>query len=201
MIDVALAMEHLHHGLTTPIVHCDLKPDNVLLDEDMVAHVGDFGIAKLFGEGEYIAQTKTLATIGYMALEYGMEGIVSAKGDVYSYGIMLMEVFTRKKPTGKMFEGEMSLKSWVSDMILQGHGGSILLAMDSNLIGSESEDVNFTVKEQCVLLVLSLAMDCLKDQPNERINMKDASARLRKIRTVFLANNGKGLKGKDICQD
>ncbi|THG18661.1 hypothetical protein TEA_005340 [Camellia sinensis var. sinensis] len=201
MIDVALAMEHLHHGLTTPIVHCDLKPDNVLLDEDMVAHVGDFGIAKLFGEGEYIAQTKTLATIGYMAPEYGMEGIVSTKGDVYSNGIMLMEVFTRKKPTGKMFEGEMSLKSWVSDMILQGHGGSILLAMDSNLIGSESEDVNFTVKEQCVLLVLSLAMDCLKDQPNERINMKDASARLRKIRTVFLANNGKGLKGKDICQD
>ncbi|XP_028059948.1 LRR receptor-like serine/threonine-protein kinase EFR [Camellia sinensis] len=201
MIDVALAMEHLHHGLTTPIVHCDLKPDNVLLDEDMVAHVGDFGIAKLFGEGEYIAQTKTLATIGYMAPEYGMEGIVSAKGDVYSYGIMLMEVFTRKKPTDEMFEGEMSLKSWVSDMILQGHGGSILLAMDSNLIGSESEDVNFTVKEQCVLSVLSLAMDCLKDQPNERINMKDASARLRKIRTVFLANNGKGLKGKDICQD
>ncbi|CAL5414436.1 unnamed protein product [Camellia sinensis] len=201
VIDVALAMEHLHHGLTTPIVHCDLKPDNVLLDEDMVAHVGDFGIAKLFGEGEYIAQTKTLATIGYMAPEYGMEGIVSAKGDVYSYGIMLMEVFTRKKPTDEMFEGEMSLKSWVSDMILQGHGGSILLAMDSNLIGSESEDVNFTVTEQCVLSVLSLAMDCLKDQPNERINMKDASARLRKIRTVFLANNGKGLKGKDTCQD
>ncbi|KAL7176488.1 hypothetical protein ACSBR2_029924 [Camellia fascicularis] len=201
MIDVALAMEHLHHGLTTPIVHCDLKPDNVLLDEDMVAHVGDFGIAKLFGEGECIAQTKTLATIGYMAPEYGREGIVSAKGDVYSYGIMLMEVFTRKKPTDEMFEGEMSLKSWVSDMILQGHGGSILLAMDSNLIGSESEDVNFTVKEQCVLSVLSLAMDCLKDQPNERINMKDASARLQKITTVFLANNRKGLKGKDICQD
>ncbi|KAL7208838.1 hypothetical protein ACSBR1_030547 [Camellia fascicularis] len=172
MIDVALAMEYLHHSLTTPIVHCDLKPDNVLLDEDMVAHVGDFGIAKLFGEGKCIAQTKTLATIGYMAPEYGMEGIVSTKGDVYSYGIMLME-----------------------------DGGSTLLAMDSNLIGSESEDVNFSAKEQCVLSVLSIAMECLKDQPYERINMKDASARLQKKQTVFLANNEKGWKDKDICQD
>ncbi|KAL7176489.1 hypothetical protein ACSBR2_029925 [Camellia fascicularis] len=200
MIDVALAMEYLHHSLTTPIVHCDLKPDNVLLDEDMVAHVGDFGIAKLFGEGKCIAQTKTLATIGYMAPEYGMEGIVSTKGDVYSYGIMLMEVFTRKKPTDEMFEGETSLKSWVSETILQ-EGGSTLLAMDSNLIGNGSEDVNFSAKEQCVLSVLSLAMDCLKDQPNETINMKDVAARLQKIRTVFLANNGKGWKDKDICQD
>ncbi|KAL7208837.1 hypothetical protein ACSBR1_030546 [Camellia fascicularis] len=129
-----------------------------------------------------------------------MEGIVSTKGDVYSYGIMLMEVFTRKKPTDEMFEGETSLKSWVSETILQ-EGGSTLLAMDSNLIGNGSEDVNFSAKEQCVLSVLSLAMDCLKDQPNETINMKDVAARLQKIRTVFLANNGKGWKDKDICQD
>lgn len=67
MLDVAFAVEYLRHRLATPIVHCDLKPSNVLLDADMVARVGDFGIAKLFGEGEYIAQTKTLATIGYMA--------------------------------------------------------------------------------------------------------------------------------------
>ncbi|CAL5417329.1 unnamed protein product [Camellia sinensis] len=176
MIDVALAMEYLHHGLTTPIVHCDLKLDNDLPDEDMVSHIGDFGIAKLFGEGKCIAQTKTLAIIGYMAPEYGMEGIVFTKGDVYSYGIMLMEVLTRKKPTDEMFEGETSLKSWVSESILQ-EGGSTLLAMDSNLIGSESKDVNFCAKGQCVLSVLSLAMGCLQDPPYERINMKDALAK------------------------
>ncbi|KAL2550769.1 LRR receptor-like serine/threonine-protein kinase EFR [Forsythia ovata] len=60
------------------------EPSNVLLDEDMVAHVSDFGIAKLFDEGESTAQTKTLAAIGYMAPEYGTEGIVSTSGDVYS---------------------------------------------------------------------------------------------------------------------
>ena len=67
MIDVALAMEYLHHSCSTPIVHCDLKPSNILLDEDFGGHVGDFGIAKLLGEEESMRKTQTLATIGYMA--------------------------------------------------------------------------------------------------------------------------------------
>ncbi|KAL2538738.1 Leucine-rich repeat protein kinase family protein [Forsythia ovata] len=66
-IDVALALEYLHHGLTFTVLDCDLKPTNVLLDQDMVGHIDDFGIAKLFGQGESIVQTKTLETIGYMA--------------------------------------------------------------------------------------------------------------------------------------
>ncbi|KAB1228157.1 LRR receptor-like serine/threonine-protein kinase FLS2 [Morella rubra] len=67
MIDVAAALEYLHFGNPAPIVHCDLKPNNVLLDEDMVAHVADFGIAKLLGDGDSLSQTMTLTTIGYMA--------------------------------------------------------------------------------------------------------------------------------------
>jgi LRR receptor-like serine/threonine-protein kinase FLS2 len=67
MIDVASALEYLHHGSSIPVVHCDLKPTNVLLDENMVAHVSDFGIAKLMDEGQSITHTKTLATIGYLA--------------------------------------------------------------------------------------------------------------------------------------
>ncbi|KAI9072556.1 hypothetical protein K1719_045487 [Acacia pycnantha] len=102
MIDVALALEYLHHGSPTLVVHCDIKPSNVLLDKDMVAHLGDFGISKLFTRRQLEIYTKTLATIGYMAPEYGLNGVVSAKGDVFSYGILLMEVFTRKKPTDEM---------------------------------------------------------------------------------------------------
>jgi LRR receptor-like serine/threonine-protein kinase FLS2 len=67
MIDVASTLEYLHYGYSTPIVHCDLKPTNILLDEDMVAHVANFGIAKLLGDGDSMMRTMTLATIGYMA--------------------------------------------------------------------------------------------------------------------------------------
>jgi LRR receptor-like serine/threonine-protein kinase FLS2 len=66
-INVASALEYLHYGYSIPIVHCDLKPNNILLDEDLVAHVADFGIAKLLGDGDSMMQTMTLATIGYMA--------------------------------------------------------------------------------------------------------------------------------------
>ncbi|CAN4084245.1 unnamed protein product [Withania somnifera] len=67
MADVAYALEYLHHGCSIPIIHCDLKPSNVLLDKDMVGHLTDFGIAKLLTEEESIAHTKTFATIGYIA--------------------------------------------------------------------------------------------------------------------------------------
>ena len=67
MHDVALALEYLHHSQSEPIVHCDLKPSNVLLDEDMVTYVGDFGIAKILVQGKTKTQTKTLGTVGYIA--------------------------------------------------------------------------------------------------------------------------------------
>ncbi|XP_060671039.1 LRR receptor-like serine/threonine-protein kinase FLS2 [Ziziphus jujuba] len=67
MIDVASALEYLHHDYSEPVVHCDIKPSNILLDGDMVAHVADFGITKMLGKNALMTQTKTLATIGYMA--------------------------------------------------------------------------------------------------------------------------------------
>ncbi|RVW25346.1 putative LRR receptor-like serine/threonine-protein kinase [Vitis vinifera] len=116
MIDVASALEYLHHDCLSLVVHCDLKPGNVLLDNNMVAHVADFGIARLLTETESMQQTKTLGTIGYMASEDGSDGIVSTKGDVYSYGILLMEVFARKKPMDEMFTGDVTLKTWVESL-------------------------------------------------------------------------------------
>ncbi|XP_041018072.1 probable LRR receptor-like serine/threonine-protein kinase At3g47570 [Juglans microcarpa x Juglans regia] len=67
MIGIALALEYLHHDQSEPVVHCDLKPNNILLDEDMVAHVSDFGLAKILIENKDTTQTKTLGTLGYIA--------------------------------------------------------------------------------------------------------------------------------------
>ncbi|KAL2538936.1 putative LRR receptor-like serine/threonine-protein kinase [Forsythia ovata] len=194
-IDVALALEYLHHGLTFTVLHCDLKPSNVLLDQDMVGHVGDFGIAKLFGQGESIAQTKTLSTIGYMAPEYGSEGIVSTSGDVYSFGIMLLEMYTRKKPTDAMFGEKMSLKSWVSQSLGE---NKIIEVVDANLL--RREDTNFSAKEQCLLSILALAMECLINSPMERTSMREVVARLEKIKMTFLrtTKDAKDGNGKQI---
>ncbi|ESR34642.1 hypothetical protein CICLE_v10004386mg [Citrus x clementina] len=180
MIDVALALEYLHFGHSTPIVHCDLKPSNVLLDEDMVAHLSDFGISKLLSrDDQFVMRTQTLATIGYMAPEYGVDGQVSVKSDVYSYGIMLMETFTKKKPTDEIFVAELSLKRWVNDLLPV----SLMEVMDINLlIGDER---HFAAKEQCVLSILRLALECAVQSPEERINAKDIVTRLWKIRDKF----------------
>ncbi|KAM7515156.1 hypothetical protein LguiA_004739 [Lonicera macranthoides] len=170
MIDIASALEYLHHGQTTPILHCDMKPSNVLLDKDMTAHVCDFGIAKLLGEDEFMAQTKTLATIGYMAPEYIREGIVSTKVDVYSYGILLMETFTRKKPIDEMFSDNLTMRNWVYEASLS----SIVHVVDANLIGQEDED--FLPKKECASSVLHLALDCSTSIPTQRISMEDVVA-------------------------
>ncbi|WJX65966.1 hypothetical protein P8452_50571 [Trifolium repens] len=183
MIDVASALEYLHHGSTFPVVHCDLKPSNVLLDENMVAHVSDFGIAKLMDEGQSKAQTNTLATIGYLAPEYGSSGIVSVKGDVYSYGIMLMEIFTRKKPTDEMFVEELSLKTWISRSL----PNSIMDVLDSNLVQQNGEQIDDILTYMSS--IFGLALNCCEDSPEARINMVDFTASLIKIKTLVLGVN------------
>ncbi|KAG8369582.1 hypothetical protein BUALT_Bualt14G0028700 [Buddleja alternifolia] len=182
-IDVALALEHLHHGHTFPIVHCDIKPSNILLDEDMTAHVADFGLSKLFDEGEVVIQTNTLATIGYTAPEYGSEGKVSTNGDVYSYGILLLEIFTGKKPTNNMFSEEMSLKDWVNEALQKNAINEVVVP---GLL--TREDRPFLAKEQCGSSVFRLAIECLAFSPEERINMIQIVAVLEKIKTIFLAS-------------
>ncbi|PIN07251.1 Serine/threonine protein kinase [Handroanthus impetiginosus] len=177
MTDLACAIEYLHHGYATPVVHCDVKPSNVLLDDAMVAQVSDFGIAKLVNAEDNVALTRTLATFGYMAPEYGFEGLVSTKCDVYSFGIVLMETFTRKRPTDDMFTGGLSLRGWIYDT----YPHSLSHVLDATLLNT-NKDKNV----ECISLIMKLALDCSSELPGERINIKDALTTLQKIKKQFL---------------
>ncbi|MED6132354.1 hypothetical protein PIB30_018380 [Stylosanthes scabra] len=179
MIDVAEAMDYLHNGGSVPIIHCDLKPSNILLDEDMVAHVTDFGIAKLLSGDDSITQTMNLATIGYMASEYGLEGTVSRQGDVYSYGILLMETFTQKKPTDEMFVGEFSIKRWVKISCPD----SLHDIIDAKLLVAEGEP---DTKQDCLLSIMTPALNCSAESPGERTNMNGVVVALKKIKRLLL---------------
>ncbi|KAF3659392.1 putative LRR receptor-like serine/threonine-protein kinase EFR-like [Capsicum annuum] len=178
MIDVACALEYLHHGCSSAVIHCDLKPSNVLLDEDMVAHLRDFGISKLLGEDESDLYTKTLATLGYIAPEYGLDGLVSTKCDVYSYGIMLLETFTRRKPNE--FEGDLSLKQWVSYSLPD----AVMEVVDVNLLTSTG---NRLKELDVVASIMKVSLDCCNEFPTRRTNMKDVVGMLQKIKIQLLA--------------
>uniref|UniRef100_M1C6B0 non-specific serine/threonine protein kinase n=1 Tax=Solanum tuberosum TaxID=4113 RepID=M1C6B0_SOLTU len=180
MIDAAMAVEYLHHGHVTSIVHCDLKPANILLDEAMVVHVGDFGISKILAISKSIAYTETLGTLGYIAPEYGSEGIVSTCGDVYSYGIMLMEVLTKRRPTDEEICNEnLDLRKWIT----QSFSGTMMDVVDANMF---SEEEQITCKSEiCIASMIELALDCTKETPESRVTMKEVVKRLNKINNTF----------------
>ncbi|XP_030544200.2 probable LRR receptor-like serine/threonine-protein kinase At3g47570 [Rhodamnia argentea] len=178
MVDVAAALDYLHHGQPEPVVHCDLKPSNVLLNEDLIAQVCDFGIAKILAENKLETQTRTLGTIGYIAPEYGLEGKVSTKGDVYSFGILLLEVITGKKPTDEIFDAAMRLRQWVGAAIPD----RVLDIVDSNLLSTNHADPTPSKLESIVLSILELGLECSRDLPGERMDMETVTVKLNKIK-------------------
>ena len=114
-------------------------------------------------------------------IEYGTEGIVSPSGDVYSFGIILLEMFTLKKPTDDTFGEELNLKQWIMESLRE---SSIMDVVDRNLIGQD--DVQLQGKKECLEDIFHLGLDCLADSPHGRINMRDIVLRLKKIKAKLL---------------
>nr|CAB3473969.1 unnamed protein product [Digitaria exilis] len=196
MLDVAMAMEYLHHQHFEAVLHCDLKPRNILLDNDMIANVSDFGISKLLvGDENSITLTSMPGTVGYMAPEFGSTGKASRASDIYSYGIVLLEVFTGKKPTDEMFVGELTLRQWVSQAFphqLENAVDSSIGEVHKNGIqdGSRLED-NFSILNTYLASIIELALLCSRVAPEERIPMKDVVVKLNKIKSDYSSQLGK----------
>ncbi|CAL4992362.1 unnamed protein product [Urochloa decumbens] len=201
VVDVANALEYLHHNNQAgTIVHCDLKPSNILLDESMTARVGDFGLAR-FSKVDSAApsfthlSTSSLAikgTVGYVAPEYATSGDVSSAGDVYSFGIVLLEIILRKRPTDDMFRDGLDIARYVG----LNFPNSILHVVDPDLLEdhhvSSSQQTSVAVKEkkmECLLAVLNVGLCCAKPSPNERMDMREVAARLHRIKESYLSGN------------
>ncbi|CAM8899460.1 unnamed protein product [Rhodiola kirilowii] len=194
-IDVGCALDYLHNCCETPIVHCDLKPSNILLDEDMVAHVGDFGLAKMFqlvtenlGGGESLS-TAIKGSIGYVAPEYGMGAAISPQGDIYSYGITLLELITGKRPTDDMFNNEMSLRNFC-ERALPDHVQEIV---DECLV-YELREATATqrnpeeFKNQWYTFLTSfveVGLSCSMDSSRDRMDIQSAIKCLKKIKEKY----------------
>ncbi|RHN51044.1 putative protein kinase RLK-Pelle-LRR-XII-1 family [Medicago truncatula] len=197
IIDVASALHYLHRECEQLVFHCDIKPSNVLLDDDMVAHVSDFGIARLVStiSGTSHKNTSTIGikgTVGYAPPEYGMGSEVSTCGDMYSFGILMLEMLTGRRPTDELFEDGQNLHNFVTisfpDNLIKILDPHLLpRAEELGAIEDGNHEIHIPTIEECLVSLLRIALLCSLESPKERMNIVDVTRELTTIQKVFLA--------------
>ncbi|CBI31817.3 unnamed protein product, partial [Vitis vinifera] len=158
----ARGLAFLHHGFIPHIIHRDIKASNILLNEDFEAKVADFGLARLISACETHVSTDIAGTFGYIPPEYGLSWRSTTRGDVYSFGVILLELVTGKEPTGpdfKDFEGG-NLVGWVFEKMRKGEAAEVL---DPTVVRAELKHI--------MLQILQIAAICLSENPAKRPTM------------------------------
>lgn len=179
-IGAARGLAFLHHNCIPHIIHRDMKSSNVLLDEKLEARVSDFGMARLMSAMDTHLSVSTLAgTPGYVPPEYYQSFRCSTKGDVYSYGVVLLELLTGKQPTDSADFGDNNLVGWVK----QHAKTRISDVFDPQLL---KEDPSLEIE---LLQHLKVACSCLDDRPWKRPTMIQVLAMFKEIQ----AGGGSGM--------
>ncbi|KAK7277901.1 hypothetical protein RJT34_22920 [Clitoria ternatea] len=164
-LDCARALEFLHEHAVSPVIHRDFKSNNVLLDQNFRAKVSDFGLAKMGSEkrnGQ--VSTRVLGTTGYLAPEYASTGKLTTKSDVYSYGVVLLELLTGRVPVDiKRPPGEHVLVSWALPRLTNRE--KVLEMVDPALRGQYSK--------KDLVQIAAIAAMCVQPEADYRPLMTD----------------------------
>lgn len=161
-LGTARGLTYLHEKCRDCIIHCDIKPENILLDAQLCPKVADFGLAKLVGRDFSRVLTTMRGTRGYLAPEWISGVAITAKADVYSYGMMLLEIVSGRRNSEHSQDGKVKFfPSWAARIVL--HEGDILSLLDDRLDRvADAEEVSRICK---------VAYWCIQDDELQRPSM------------------------------